>query len=110
MNPITPDDVLDQIRQTRFDLLRGPDIVHEAELAADRAQEAYQTAFDKALMTADGTIPQREAAARAASAAEHDAAFVAKAAFNRGKSKLRTLEAALVSLQAELKHLREEGA
>jgi hypothetical protein len=110
VNPITPDDVLDQIRQTRFDMLRGPDIVHDAELAADRAQEAYQTAFDIALMSAQGTIPQKEAAARAASAAEHDAAFVAKAAYNRGKSKLRTLESSLVSLQAELKHMREDGA
>ena len=110
MNPITPDDVLDQIRQTRFDMLRGPDIVHEAELAADRASDAAQTAFDKALMNASGTIPQKEAAAREASAAERDAAFVAKAAFNRGKSKLRTLESALVSLQAELKHMREDGA
>ena len=111
MNPhITPDDVLDLIRQTRAEMLRGPDYLQEAELASERAQEAAQVAFDKAFLGAEGSIPMREAVAREVSSSERDAAFIAKAVHNRVKSKMRALEASLVSLQAELKHMREDGA
>ena len=106
----TPSDVLDLIRQTRHELMRGPDYLHDAELAAERAEDAAQLAFDKVLMLAEGSIPEKQAQARAASVEERDAAFIARATFNRVRAKIRALEASLVSLQAELKWMREEGA
>jgi len=106
----TPDEVLAAIRATRAELNRGPDHLHETELAAERAEDAAQLAFDKVLMQADGSIPEKQAQARAASVGERDAAFIARAAHNRVRAKIRALEASLVSLQAELKWAREEGA
>lgn len=105
-----PDDVLNEIRATRIELLRGPDALQDLEIAAERAEDAAQLAFDKILMQVDGSIPEKQAQARAGSVEERDAAFVARAAFNRAKSKIRGLESALVSLQAELRWAREEGA
>lgn len=106
----TPDAILNEIRATRNELHRGPDALRDAELAAERAEEAAQLAFDKAFMTAEGSIPERQGVARAASVTERDQAFVARAAFNRARAKIRALEASLVSLQAELRWAREEGA
>ena len=106
----TPDDVLTEIRNTRMALLGGPDRLQETELAAERAEEVAQLAFDKVLLTAEGSIPERQAQARKESVKERDAAFIARASHNRVRAKIRALESALVSLQAELKWAREEGA
>ena len=106
----TPDDVLRAIRDTRADLLRGAGVLEAAELAAERAEDAAQLVFDKILMSVDGSIPEKQAQARAGSAEERDAAFVAHAAHSRVKTRIRALESALVSLQAELKWMKEEGA
>lgn len=107
---MTPDEVLNAIRNTRGGLLKGSQAIHDAELAAERAEESAQLALDKALMTAEGSIPEKQAIARAASTAERDLAFIARAEYNRVKSKIRGLESALMSLQAELKWMRDEGA
>jgi hypothetical protein len=107
---ITPDDVLRLIRETRAELMRGPDYLHEAELAAERAEDAAQVAFDKILMTVDGSIPEKQAQARAGTVEDRDRAFVARAVHNRVKAKIKALESSLVSLQSELRHMREDGA
>lgn len=107
---MTPDEVLRMIRDTRTQLLRGAEVLEAAELAAERAEEAAQLAFDKAFMTSEGSIPEKQAIARAASTQERDAGFIARAAHNRVRTKIRALESSLVSLQAELKWMKEEGA
>jgi hypothetical protein len=106
----TPDDVLTELRWTRTELMKGSDALKEAELNAERAEEAAQLAFDKVLMTAEGSIPDKQALARAASTEERDVAFIARAEYNRVKSKIRGWETSLVSYQAELKWMRDEGA
>lgn len=106
----TPDDVLTQIRGTRAELLRGPDAIEKLELAAERAEFASQLRFDTALMTAEGSVPEKQAQARMASAESRDEAFIARAAYNRARAKIRALEGSLVSLQAELKFMNLEGA
>lgn len=106
----TPDVVLAEIQEARNALLSGPTKLHAAELAAERAEEAAQLAFDKAFMTAEGSIPEKQAHARERSTEERDKGFIARAEFNRVKTKIRALESALVSLQAELRWMRDEGA
>lgn len=105
-----PADVLQLIRETRHELMRGADYLHDAELTAERAEDAAQLAFDKVFMTAEGSIPERQATARAASTGERDAAIIARAVYNRVRAKIRALETSLVSLQSELRWMREEGA
>jgi hypothetical protein len=106
----TPDDILTEIRGVRTTLLKGSDALRDTELAAERAELAADLAADKAFMVTEGSIPVREIAGREHSQTERDAAFVARAEFNRVKAKMRHYEAALVSLQAELKWARESGA
>lgn len=106
----TPEHVLTEIRQTRAQLERGSSALYDAELKAERAEDAAQLALDGALMTAEGSIPEKQAQARLASAGVRDEAFIARAEFNRIKSKIRALESSLMSLQVELKYMREEGA
>lgn len=107
---LTPDDVVRLIRETRAELLRGSDYLQEAELAAERAEDAAQLAFDKVLMQVDGSVPEKQAQARVASAEERDKAFIARATFNRVKAKIRALESSLVSLQSELRWMKDSGA
>lgn len=84
--------------------------MQEAELAAERAEDAAQLAFDKVLMQVDGSIPEKQAQARAGSVDERDAAFIARATFNRVKAKIKALESSLVSLQSELRWMKDSGA
>lgn len=106
----TPDELLTEIVKARHELMRGSHALYEAELAAERAEDAAQLASDRVYMTADGSVEDRKAAGRAASQEERDAAFVARAEFNRIKQKIRALESSLVSLQSELRWAREAGA
>ena len=110
MQPRTPDELLAEIVQARLDLLRGSQALYDAELAAERAEDAAQLASDRVYMTAEGSVEDRKAQGRAASQVERDAAFVARAEYNRIRSKIRALEASLVSLQSELRWAREAGA
>lgn len=110
MSTRTPDEVLTEIRSARSTLELGSDKLYAAELAAERAEDAAQLALDKALLTAEGSIPEKQAHARIASSAERDLAFIAKAEWNRVKAKIRALESAMMSLQSELKWMKDEGA
>lgn len=106
----TPEDVLGEIRACRAQLDKAPDALHDAQLAAERAELAAKLAEDKAFLTAEGSIPERSAIARQASTSERDAAFIAAAQLGRVRQKIRGLETSMVSLQTELKWLRQEGA
>lgn len=105
-----PDDVLREIGGLRVELTRGPDVVRDLEVAAERAEFAYQLAVDKALMVAVGNVEERKAAARLAAADVADQAFIARAEFNRARAKVRVLESSLMTLQSELKWMKEAGA
>lgn len=106
----TPDDLIAEIFQTRAELMRGSSALYEAELHAERSEDAAQLASDQVYMTAEGSVEDRKAQGRAASVVERDAAFVARAEFNRIKSKIKALESSLMTLQSELKYTREAGA
>lgn len=106
----TPDDLLVEIRAVRTKLGESPKALEEARLEAERTDLAADVAFDKAMLTAEGPVADRQAVARIASQAERDVAFIAQAKFDRVRAYIRFLEAALVSLQVELKWLRGEGA
>lgn len=94
----------------RAKLNRASEAIAKARLNAERTDLDADLAADKAFLVSDGSIPERQAVARAASADERDKAFIAAAEFDRVKAKTRHLEAALTSLQTELKWMRGEGA
>lgn len=106
----TPDDVLNEIRTTRTQLMKASDAISKAKYLADKADLDADLEFDKAFMTAEGSIPERQAVGRALSVSARDEAFIASAEFERVRAKTRHLEASLTSLQTELKWMRGEGA
>ena len=106
----TPDHVLTDIRETRVELLRGSSAIYDAETAAELAELAAQKAEDLAFINGEGSVELRKAAARLASEEETTAAVIARAGLNRVRVKIKALESALVSLQAELKYMLTEGA
>ena len=106
----TPEHVVEDIRQTRAELLRGSSAIYDAETAAELAELAAQKAEDLAFINAEGSVELKKAAARLAAEEEVAAAAIARAGHNRVKTKIRGLESALMSLQAELKWMKEEGA
>ena len=108
--PRTPDHVLSEIRATRADLLRGSSALYDAEVAAETAELAAQKVEDVSFLGADGAVEARKAQARIDGAEAALDAAVARAQHNRVRAKIRALESSLMSLQAELKFMREEGA
>ena len=106
----TPEIVANEIVSTRLELLKGSDAIKVAKLDADRSDLLADLAEDKVFMTSEGSIPERQAQARAAGAELRDVAFIKAAELERIQKKMRHLEASLTSLQAELKWMRGEGA
>ena len=107
--PRTPDHVLADIRSTRTQLLGGPDALYDNEVKAETAELAAHKAEDLAFISAEGSVEMRKAAARLAAEEDATKAVVARAAHNRAKALIRALESSLMSLQAELKWMKEEG-
>lgn len=111
MTSRTPDVVMSEIHGYKNALVnRAPQELEAAELKSERAADAAQLAQDKALLNAEGSIPEKQAQARLASADLRDEAFIAHAELTRVKARVKGLESGLMSLQSELKHMREEGA
>jgi hypothetical protein len=106
----TPDEVVAEIYRVRAEIARGPEAIEKAELEAERAADVAKLAEDKALLTAEGSVPEKQAKARLASIAERDEAFIARARLNRMKLKARGLEGDAMLLQSVLKWMRGEGA
>ena len=106
----TPDDVLDDIRKTRHELVRGSSAIYTAEVKAETADLAAQKAEDIAFLSGEGSVDARKAQARIAAETELLERAVTRAEWNRVKTKIRALESALMSYQAELKYMQAEGA
>lgn len=105
---LTPDTIRTQIMQVQVELRKAPDIVRDLEVEAENAELIADTALQRALLNATGTVDERKAMAKIQSRGQHDEAIVRRAAFNRAKLKVRLLEAELMSLQALLKSVQAE--
>ena len=107
---MTPDDVRTEIMKCRAELLRGPDAIKDAEIPAELAGLDADMAFDKALLAATGSVEEKKATARIAADELRRDAVVARAIFNRMKTKVKQLESEMFALQAVLKSIQIEGA
>lgn len=105
---LTPDTIRGQIVQVQVELRKAPNIVRDLEVEAENAELIADTALQRALLNATGTVDERKAMAKIQSRGQHDEAIVRRAAFNRAKLKVRLLEAELMSLQALLKSVQAE--
>jgi hypothetical protein len=107
---MTPDEIRAEILKVRAELHRGPDAVRDAEIPAELADLDADVAFDRALLTATGSVEEKKATARLAADSLRRDAVVSRAAYNRVKVKVRQLETEMFALQSVLKSIQAEGA
>jgi hypothetical protein len=107
---MTPDEIRLTILGFNRQQAKGPDAHYEAELAAERAEDEYDSKYDRAFLDADGNIEERKAQARLVTREAREAAFVARAAHNRVKLKIKQLDSSVMAHMAVLKSVMAEGA
>jgi hypothetical protein len=107
---MTPEDIRLQLAQVGREQSKAHDAIEKLELEAERAELAAQSAIDRVFLTAEGSIPEKQAQAREQSLELRDAAVVARAALNRAKMKAKFLESETMRLMAQLKSIQLEGA
>ena len=107
---MTPDEVRTIILGLTREQARGPEAHEQAELAAERAEDEYESKYDRAFLDADGNIEERKAQARLVTRELRETAYVARAAHNRVKLKIKQLDNSLMAHMAVLKSVMAEGA
>lgn len=98
---VTPDVIIQQLTVIRHEAHRGIDAQYDAERKLAEATLALDTAEAKALLNAQGTVVDRQAVAKLQTADERLAVDLARAEYNRVKTKLRLLEQAQMSVQTQ---------
>jgi len=107
---MTPEDVRLELTQVGRELYKAADAIQLLEVEAERAELKAQSEMDKTYLTAEGSIEDRKAVAREKALQARDAAFVARAGYNRARAKAKHLELSQMRLMATLKSIQAEGA
>lgn len=107
---MTPEQVRFQLVEVGREQSKAHDAIERLEVEAERAELHAQSVIDKAFLTTEGSIPERQAVARERALPERDAAVIARASYNRARSKSKYLESETMRLMAVLKSIQIEGA
>ena len=107
---MTPDEIRTIILGLTREQSRGPDAHYDAELIAERAEDEYDSRYDRAFLDASGNVEERKAQARLVTRESREEAFVARAAHNRVKLKMRQLDSSVMAHMAVLKSIMLDGA
>lgn len=97
----TPDSLIAEMVELRRELSKGVAALHNAQLKMSETALEADKAYSLALINAEGTVADREAVARLMSIDQRKDADVAKAVYDRVKTKMRVLETNLSSLQSQ---------
>lgn len=97
----TPDSIIRELVAIRQEAARGVDFLHAAETKLAKASLEAQHAEDAALLSAEGTVPERQAQARLRSEDARFAEALARAELNRVRAKLKVLEQAQMNVQTQ---------
>jgi hypothetical protein len=97
----TPDTVIRQLVEIRAEAQKGVNAQYDAELKLAAASLALDTAEARALLDAQGTVVDRQAVAKLKTEKERLDEAIARAEFNRVKTKMRLLEQAQMSVQTQ---------
>lgn len=107
---MTPDAIRLELAQVGRELSKAADAILQLEVEAERAELKAQSDMDKTYLTAEGSIEDRKAVARERALLSRDGAVIARAAYNRARSKAKHLELSQMRLMATLKSIQAEGA
>lgn len=98
---VTPDAIIRQLVDIRAEASKGIEAQYAAERELADAVLALDTAEAQALLDAQGTVVDRQAVAKLRTTKEREAEGLARAKYNRVKTKLRLLEQAQMSVQTQ---------
>jgi len=109
----TPSQVITQLHLIQAEAAKGVGALYDAECRLADAENAFERTLQLAFINAQGTVADRTAVSRLQAADDRLKADLAKAEYNRVKTKLKQLELAQMSTQsigrqieAEIKGLR----
>lgn len=97
----TPDSIISELIEIREEASKGIGALYDAECKLADATLALDTAEARAMLDATGNVAERQAHAKLASADLKLAEDLARAEYNRVRTKLRLLEQAQMSVQTQ---------
>jgi hypothetical protein len=98
---ITPDNVIEALSAVRDEAEKGITAQYEAELQMSHAMLEAEKIEAKVFLESEGPVADRTAKARLAAAEYKVAADIAKARYNRVRTKLKQLELTQTALQTQ---------
>ena len=97
----TPDSIIRELIEIRDEASRGISVLYDCEIKLADASINAETIEAKSLINSTGNVAERQAQAKLESAEARLQEQLAKAEFNRVKTKLRLLEQAQMSVQTQ---------
>jgi hypothetical protein len=91
MEIITPGHIVQELQRLTKEMDRGASALYDAECKMADAEAAYDRAVSLAFINNDGTVADRQAVAKLKAVNERLQADLAKAEYNRVKTKMKTL-------------------
>lgn len=91
MEIITPSQIVEELQRLMREMDKGSNALYDAECRLADADAAYDKAVSLAFINNDGTVADRQAVAKLQSVEDKLKADLARAEYNRVKTKLKTL-------------------
>jgi hypothetical protein len=91
MEIITPAHIVQELQRITTEMDKGANALYDAECKMADAESAYDKAVSLAFINNDGTVADRQAVAKLQAVEEKLKADLAKAEYNRVRTKLKTL-------------------
>ncbi len=91
MEIISPTHIIQELQRLTAEMDRGSNALYDAECKMADAEAAYDKAVSLAFINNQGTVADRQAVAKLQSVDEKLKADLARAEFNRVKTKMKTL-------------------
>ena len=104
----TPLMVVGELSHIRAEVQKGIQVLYDTECKLADAENAYERELQLAFINAQGTVADRTAVSRLQASEKRLAADLAKAEYNRVKTKLKALEMAQMSIQTQARLMETE--
>jgi hypothetical protein len=104
----TPLMVMGDLSHIRAEVQKGIAVLYDSECKLADAENAYERELQLAFINAQGTVADRTAVSRLQASEKRLAADLAKAEYNRVKTKLKALEMAQMSIQTQARLMETE--
>lgn len=104
----TPSQVIRELHRIQTEAAKGVNALYDAQCRLADAEDKAERTYNLALLSAEGTAQQRQALAEQASANDRLAAKLAKAEWDRVKTKMKQLELAQMSTQTIARQIETE--